>query len=229
MSFMPEIREVSEDFEVKSQSGQMYSQRALEKYDKILGDNELDDPECKNEFNELIQSGQMYSQRALEKYDKILGDDDIDEILQGNSVIEETKPRYIPTINEGMEGKSIDGVKFIRKVFTLYGEKVEGVFPVFESKFNVKLPEILHKASDNEQMRYCTKKLAERIERDPEFANEFSPRQLEQIKNREPRISGLTWHHNEIPGKMQLVDANEHSAARHTGGKSIWGGGRESR
>ena len=51
----------------------------------------------------------------------------------------------------------------------------------------------------------------------------------EQIKNGEPRISGLTWHHNEIPGKMQLVDATEHSTCRHTGGRSIWGGGSDCR
>ena len=78
-------------------------------------------------------------------------------------------------------------------------------------------------------MKYCTKQLAERIERNPQFAKKFTPRQLEQIRNGEPRISGMTWHHSEISGKMQLVDANDHSAARHTGGRSIWGGGRESR
>ena len=152
-----------------------------------------------------------------------------EKAFQSNSSIEGTKPRHIPTINEGMAGKSVNGVKFARRVFTLNGEKVEGVFPVFKSEFNVKFPENLYKASDNEQMRYCTKKLAERIERNPEFAKKFTPRQLEQIKNGEPRISGLTWHHSEIPGKMQLVDANDHSTARHTGGRSIWGGGSESR
>lgn len=152
-----------------------------------------------------------------------------EKAFQSNSSIEGIKPRHIPTINEGIEGKSVNGVKFAKKVFTLNGEKVEGVFPVFKSEFNVKLPENFYKASDNEQMKYCTKKLAEGIERDPEFAKKFTPRQLEQIKNGEPRISGMTWHHSEIPGKMQLVDANDHSAARHTGGRSIWGGGSENR
>lgn len=152
-----------------------------------------------------------------------------EKAFQNNSSIEGTRPRHISTINEGMAGKSVNGVKFARRVFTLNGEKVEGVFPVFKSEFNVKLPENLYKASDNEQMRYCTKKLAGRIERDPEFAKKFTQRQLEQIRNGEPRISGLTWHHSEIPGKMQLVDANDHSASRHTGGRSIWGGGNESR
>lgn len=152
-----------------------------------------------------------------------------EKAFQSNSFNEGTKPRHIPTINEGLAGKSVNGISFARRVFGLNGEKVEGVFPVFKSEFNVKLPENLHRASDNEQMRYCTKKLAERIERDPAFGKKFSPRQLEQIRNGEPRISGLTWHHSEICGKMQLVDANDHNAARHTGGRSIWGGGSESR
>ena len=143
--------------------------------------------------------------------------------------IEGIRPRHISTINEGMEGQYVNGVKYVRRVFSLNGERVEGVFPVFHSEFNCKLPEDMYKASDNEQMKYCTMKLAERVERDPEFAKKFTPRQLEQIKNGEPRISGLTWHHQEIPGKMQLVNAVDHSSARHTGGRSIWGGGSESR
>ena len=43
---------------------------------------------------------------------------------------------------------------FKKRIFTLDGEKVEGVFPVFNSKFDVKLPENLYKASDEEQMKY---------------------------------------------------------------------------
>ncbi len=137
--------------------------------------------------------------------------------------------RHISTINEGMSGKSINGVKFARQIFTVNGEKVEGVFPVFKSQFTCKLPEHLYNASDIEQMKYCTKTLAAHIERDPQFAQSFSQRQLEQIKNGEPRISGLTWHHNERPGRMQLVNAADHTAARHTGGRNIWGGGSENR
>ena len=152
-----------------------------------------------------------------------------EKAFQNNSFKEGIKPRHIPTINEDMVGKDVNGVRFTKRVFTLNGERVEGVFPVFKSEFNVRLPQNLYKASDNEQLSYCTKKLAARIERDPEFAKKFNSRQLEQIRNEEPRINGLTWHHSEIPGKMQLVNANDHSAARHTGGRSIWGGGSESR
>lgn len=148
-----------------------------------------------------------------------------------NASNEIRKVIHIPTINEGMEGKKHPGtdVEYRKHTFMVDGQKVEGVFPVFESKFDTVLPPELRKASDTEQFKYCTKKLAERIDSDPEFAKQFTERQIEQIKSGEPRISGLTWHHNEVPGKMQLVDAGAHAACGHTGGRSIWGGGTDNR
>nr|WP_276574887.1 HNH endonuclease [Paenibacillus allorhizoplanae] len=38
-----------------------------------------------------------------------------------------------------------------------------------------------------------------------------------------------TWHHHQIAGKMQLVDANIHAKTGHSGGRSIWGFGRAGR
>lgn len=139
--------------------------------------------------------------------------------------------RHIPTINEGLEGKKYPGtdVEYRKHKFMVNGENVEGVFPVFNSKFDARLPNELRNASDTEQFKYCTRQLAKRIDNNPELAQKFTSRQLEQIKNGEPRISGLTWHHNEIPGKMQLVDATEHNTCRHTGGRCIWGGGSDYR
>lgn len=140
-------------------------------------------------------------------------------------------PRHITTINEGLAGQTHPdtNVVYRKHTFMLNGEKVEGIFPKFDSKFDTILPKDLRNASDTEQFKYCTQKLAKQIENNPELAKQFTPRQLEQIKNSEPRISGLTWHHNEIPGKMQFVDATEHNAYRHTGGRSIWGGGSDCR
>ena len=141
------------------------------------------------------------------------------------------EPRHIKTINENLEGKTCPGtdVYYRKHVFRVNGEKVEGVFPVFESKYNTFLPRNLREAPDTAQFKYCTEKLKQRIEMGPEFADNFTPRQIEQIKAGEPRISGLTWHHNEVPGKMQLVNAADHATCRHTGGRSIWGGGSDCR
>ena len=148
-----------------------------------------------------------------------------------NTQNEIKSPRHISTINEGLSGQTYPGtnIEYQKHSFMLDGVKSEGVFPKFDSKFDTALPKELRQASDIEQCQYCTQKLAAQIEKHPEFAQQFTPRQLEQIENCEPRISGLTWHHNEIPGKMQLVDATDHSTCRHTGGRYIWGGGSDCR
>jgi hypothetical protein len=134
-------------------------------------------------------------------------------------------PEHINTINEELEGKNhpVTDVPYRRKTIIIDCKKYEGVFPVFESYYDLSLPPELRKASDDVQFKYCTNKLRQQIEKDPELAKKFTPRQLEQIKAGEPRISGFTWHHNEQPGKMQLVDAEIHQKSSHTGGRSIWG------
>lgn len=43
------------------------------------------------------------------------------------------------------------------------------------------------------------------------------------VKSKTP--DGLTWHHHQDVGKMQLVDEDVHRSFKHTGGMSIWGGG----
>ena len=40
---------------------------------------------------------------------------------------------------------------------------------------------------------------------------------------------GYTWHHNEQPGVLQLVDEETHAETGHTGGREILGGGSEYR
>ena len=60
---------------------------------------------------------------------------------------------------------------------------------------------------------------------DPELAKQFTPQQLEQIMDGEPYIKGMTWHHSEIPGRMELVETRIHAPSSHTGGNSIWCGG----
>ena len=130
-----------------------------------------------------------------------------------------------------MEGKKYPGtdVTYVKDKFKLDGETVEGIFPEFKSEFTVMLPKELRNASDNEQFKYCTAKLKEQIEKNPELGKKFTSRQLEQIKDGAPRISGLTWHHNQRPGCMQLVNSEIHEKCRHTGGRSIWGGGADYR
>lgn len=149
--------------------------------------------------------------------------------LLESATIDENGKIYLKTINESKEGqKGEDGVEYVRKTFEVNGVEVEGVFPQFESAIDVQLPEELAHAKDSEQARYGNQELKEKVQSDPEFAKQFNEEQLEQIENGETP-DGYTWHHNEEPGKMQLISTEDHQNNRHTGGKAIWGGGKENR
>ena len=136
---------------------------------------------------------------------------------------------YLKTINESKEGQTgEDGVEYVRKTLDVNGIEVEGVFPQFDSAIDVQLPEEMIQGSDSEQAKYSNQELKDKVQSDPEFAKQFNAEQLEQIENGETP-DGYTWHHSEDQGKMQLISTEDHQNNRHTGGKAIWGGGRENR
>ena len=136
---------------------------------------------------------------------------------------------YLKTINEDKVGQTGEnGVPYERKTIDVNGADIVGVFPQFDSKCDVQLPDDLYKASDAKQADACNQKLQEDVDNDPELAKQFTNEQREQIRNGETP-DGYTWHHNEEPGKMQLVKTEDHQKNSHTGGKSIWGGGKENR
>ncbi|HDU8651741.1 HNH endonuclease [Morganella morganii] len=149
--------------------------------------------------------------------------------LLENATIDENGKIYIKTINESKEGQTgDDNVIYERKTIEVNGVEVEGVFPQLNSTIDVQLPEQLTQSRDSAQADYANQALKEKVDNDPELAQKFSDEQLEQIENDETP-DGYTWHHSEEPGKMQLVSTEEHQNNRHTGGKAIWGGGRENR
>lgn len=143
----------------------------------------------------------------------------------------EESPRSIKTINDGLVGQNHPetGVPYMEKeVVTDTGEKVKGVFPKFESKVDIQLPEDLQQAPDRTQFAECNKQLQERVANNPELRSLFTEDQLADIEDGYTP-EGYTWHHNEEKGEMQLVDSDIHSQTRHTGGRNIWGGGTENR
>lgn len=156
-------------------------------------------------------------------------DNDLDSETLKNYDFDSLKT--ISTRNEGLEGQNHPetGVPYERKVVEMdNGEKVEGVFPQFESKLDVQLPEELEQASDNKQFAECNRQLKEKCENDPEFRSQFTEDQLDDIEHGQTP-EGYTWHHSEEKGKMQLVDYDTHMRTGHTGGRNIWGGGTENR
>ena len=132
------------------------------------------------------------------------------------------------TDREDMEGKTGEnGVPYERKTVNIHGREVEGVFPKFDSKFDAQLPEDLEKASNAKQFSECNKQLKSAIESDNDLKSKFTEDQLADI-NDGFTPEGYVWHHNEEPGKMQLVKIEDHDrtqgGAAHTGGKALWGG-----
>ena len=124
-----------------------------------------------------------------------------------------------------LEGKtSENGVSYERRIIEINGVKIEGVFPKFESIFDTQLDPDNYKSKA--YAKECNAKLKEAIENDPELRSKFTPEQIKDIEDgRTP--TGYVWHHNEEPGKMQLVKRVDHDraigGAAHTGGNSLWG------
>lgn len=124
-----------------------------------------------------------------------------------------------------LEGKtSENGVPYERRRITINGVVIEGVFPKFDSVFDTELDADNYKTKA--YAKECNAKLKEAIENDPELRSKFTGEQLKDIEEgRTP--TGYVWHHNEEPGKMQLVKREDHDraigGAAHTGGNSLWG------
>lgn len=145
--------------------------------------------------------------------------------------LEANETTHIKTINENLGGgvHEKSGVPYKTKEVDLPERgRVEGVFPVFDSIAEVNMPEDMYKKSDKDQFEYCNKETYERTQKDSDFRSKFSDEQVEALKNGE-NPKGHVWHHNEEPGKMELVEFDVHQQSGHTGGRILWGGGAESR
>lgn len=139
--------------------------------------------------------------------------------------IDENDVVHYKTDRSDLEGQATEnGVPYERRRIEINDIAIEGVFPKFESAFDTEL------APDNLKTRAyareCNEALKEAIKNDPEFRGKFTDEQLQDIEeDRTPR--GYVWHHNEEPGKMQLVKRADHDraigGAAHTGGNSLWG------
>jgi hypothetical protein len=136
----------------------------------------------------------------------------------------ETGYEYIRCINESLEGKEHPdcGVPYVRRVIHQDSGKItEGVFPVFDSKFNAKISPEHYRDGRAAHNKECNRQLYDAIKEDPKLRAEFTKEQIEQIKDGDAP-DGYVWHHNEEEGVMQLVEREPHEIARHTGGFSIW-------
>ncbi|GGA31924.1 hypothetical protein GCM10007416_00570 [Kroppenstedtia guangzhouensis] len=104
-------------------------------------------------------------------------------------------------------------------------------FPKFDkwSKGEVRIPKDYYLKSDPRQFKYASRRLWNKIKNDPKELKKFTKEQKEALKEGRKNVPGLTWHHHQQQGRMQLVEEKVHSGTNHTGGRDIWGGGRDFR
>jgi filamentous hemagglutinin len=74
------------------------------------------------------------------------------------------------------------------------------------------------------QMREASRDLAGAIERGEVSARAFTETQLRYIRAGKAQIPGLTWHHHQDTGRLQLLLSETHDGARHVGGGALGGG-----
>jgi hypothetical protein len=119
------------------------------------------------------------------------------------------------------------GIPFTERTIELpTGERVEGTFPVFESKFNVLLVQELYLESDHVHFQIANENLYEAVQANPSLAHElgFTKADVQSLSHG-VTPDGYAWHHHEEPGVLQLVDEDVHENTGHTGGRQLWGGG----
>lgn len=150
-----------------------------------------------------------------------------DDKIDKKSRIDKDGVIHYKTDCQDKEGQTSDcGVPYERKRFEYKGVVIEGVFPKFDYVFETELSEEDYQKSSSKQFDECNKRLKEEVEKNPELKKQFTEEQLKDIEEGNTP-EGYTWHHNEEPGKMQLVKTEDHDkrigGAAHTGGNSIWG------
>ena len=215
------------------------SRETKENYDSLMGDDDLpEDSSCldKSDIEESEYDEFGYRPLTEEEKQELRENTnwpDKAEGIDGCKINKEGVIKY-PCRNEHLAGKEnpITGVKYERRIVEIDGYKVEVVMPVFDSAFNAHLPNELCLAKDKDQFKECNRQLYEAIQKDPELAKKFTPEQIEQIKEgieKGGAPDGYTWHHDAEKGKMQLIDSDTHGDSRHTGGRTLWGGGHDNR
>ncbi|MBC2581762.1 S8 family serine peptidase [Clostridium sp. DJ247] len=97
-------------------------------------------------------------------------------------------------------------------------------FPKFKSEYGMHLEPEDYLKSRGTHFDRASKSLYDEIQSNSELASKFTQNEIDIFK--EGGVpKRFTWHHNQEPGLMQLVDRTLHRQTGHDGGFSIWGPG----
>lgn len=139
-----------------------------------------------------------------------------DDFYSGNVTSTTVPPFSAPNVRLAGQAHPVTGVVFDQRGFPIFDKDVV---------FDTRLPATSFQGSSYQsQMRMATRDLRAAIERAPELGSAFSPSQLQAIQAGNVRIPGLTWHHHQDAGRMQLVPTGVHRDTHHIGGGSMLGG-----
>ena len=97
--------------------------------------------------------------------------------------------------------------------------------PVFDKHvvYETKLPRDVSSIKKSRlHMTESTKDLKAQILAGKIDQTKFTEKQLEHIFSEKPKIDGLTWHHHQDIGRMQLIDEVLHTKMGHIGGMKLW-------
>ncbi len=175
----------------------------------------------------IDETSQLLRELTKEEKQKLREKNNLPENLIDAIRVDENGNYKVKCINEkykGMENPDT-GIRYVEKTITVNGVEITVVVPEFPSIFDVEIPSEIWEKGDTAIFKYCTEKLRIYLHEHPELKSNFTPEQLRAIERSMPRIPGMTWHHSETPGKMQLVDFKTHFDTRHTGGDFLWCGG----
>jgi len=181
----------------------------------------------------IDETSQQLRELTEEEKQKLREKNNLPENLIDAIRVDENGNYKVKCINERYKGveNPDTGIRYVEKTIIVNGVEMTVVVPEFPCVFDVEIPPEIWEKGDAAIFKYCTEKLKEYLDANPEAKANFTFEQLDIIEKicsgeiRNPRIPGFTWHHSEIPGKMQLVDFKTHFDTRHTGGDFLWCGG----
>lgn len=159
-----------------------------------------------NKLSNFVTNKGPYNPHAWRKH--------LEDVNLGKKITSTTVPPLNkPNVKLAGKRHPTSGIVFNERGFPIFDNET-----VFETKLNRKFK------NRNGDMRAATRALRTEILDGKIPVNNFSEVQLKDIMSGKEKIREFTWHHNEIPNRMQLVPEKSHKDTGHLGGEKLSNG-----
>lgn len=174
-------------------------------------------------FMIIIREGSFYIIKRLAKEKRKRQKTWFTEIFGNSKKLKKVKEinqiNYFPRLKLGLPGMAnqIHGVTKVH--FDSKG------FPIFKSKYKVRIKITDYRKSRSYHFLICNKKLYKDVRTNTRLRQKLnlSKNDIKALEIGETP-KNYVWHHHQNPGVLQLVDRKTHEKTFHKGGFSIWGG-----